>query len=43
MERLLNFLLIRIKVPPSIPPETVLIPKSEIVIAERSEERRVGK
>lgn len=34
MERLLNFLLIRIKVPPSIPPETVLIPKSEIVIAE---------
>ena len=34
MEKVLNFLLIRIKVPPSIPPETVLMPKSEIVVAE---------
>lgn len=34
MERLLKFLLIRIKAPPKIPPEIVLIPKSEIVVAE---------
>ena len=33
MERLLNLLLIRMKAPPKIPPATVLIPKSEIVVA----------
>ena len=33
MERLLNLLLIRMKAPPKIPPATVLMPKSEMVVA----------